>query len=70
MESRPNMKRIKTMEPILDGNLEIQARVRSNHCYLFKAFYLIDRSHTSDSFLRNDLFSFMLAQHVLSYHLK
>ena len=36
---------------------------------LFKAFDLTESSHTSDFFLRTDLFSIMRAQHTLSYHL-
>ena len=36
---------------------------------LFKALDQIESNNKSDIFLRKDLFSFMRAQHVLSYHL-
>ena len=35
----------------------------------FKAFDYIESSHKSGIFTRKDLFSFMRAQHVVSYHL-
>ena len=36
---------------------------------LFKTFHFFESSHKSNFFLRKDLFSFMRAQLVLSYHL-
>jgi len=36
---------------------------------LFKAFDKFESGHKSDIFIRKDLFSFMRAQHVMSYHL-
>ena len=36
---------------------------------LVKAFHYIESSHKFDIFIRKDLYSFMRAQHVMSYHL-
>ena len=49
---------------IFDGNSEIGAHARSNlnFCCLFMAFEKIENK-------QEELFSFMRAQHVLSYHL-
>ena len=66
---------------ILHGNSEISAPRSSDPFYIVayyiklvttswadgKAFNLIESSHKSKSFLRTDLFSFMRAEHVLSY---
>ena len=35
---------------------------------LFKAIDKIERSHKSDFLFVKDIFSFMRAQHVMSYH--
>ena len=57
-----------TMALILDGN-----SLRGAHKYLlfdpFKAFDYIESSLKSGIFTRKDRFSFMRAQHVMSYHL-
>ena len=56
---------------ILDGKSEIGAHVRSNLCYLSCLRHLIRSRAVINHifFLRKDLFSFMRAQNVLSYHL-
>ena len=56
---------------IFDGNLEISSHVRSNLCYLIHLRHLI-RSRAVRFrifYSRKDMFSFMQAQHFLSYHL-
>ena len=55
---------------ILDDNSEIGAHEQSLLFHLFKAFDKIESRHKSDIFFRKDLFSFMRAKHVLSYHLR
>ena len=62
---------IHTMVLILDGNSEIGAPVRRNPFYKnFLRHFIRSRAVTNRLiFLRKDLFSFMRAQHVLSYHL-
>jgi len=60
------------MVRILDGNSDhvANAHVRSNLCYLISLRHLI-RSRAGTNrilFIRTDLFSFMRAQHVLSYY--
>ena len=55
----------------LDGNSETGTHVRRSICYLTYLRHLI-RSRAGSTriyFLRKALFSFMRAQHVLSYHL-
>ena len=55
---------------ILEGNSDIGEHVRSNLCYMCKAFDLIESSHKLDvCFSTKRPFLFMFAQHVLSYHL-
>ena len=56
---------------ILDGNSEIEAHVRSNLCYLTCIRLLIKaRAVTNRIFsILKDIFSFILAQHGMSYHL-
>ena len=57
------------MGSAMDGNSGIGAHVRSNLLFdLFMAFYKIRRSRKSDFCFSGDLFSFMHAQHFLSYH--
>ena len=59
------------MVPLLDGNSEIGAQVRSNICYLNCIKHLIrSRAVTNRTPTpRKDQFSFMHAQHVLRYHI-
>ena len=55
-----------------DGNSEIGANVRIDHCYMICLRDLImSRAVTRADlfFLQKDLFSFMCAQHVLSHYL-
>ena len=54
-----------------DGHSEIGAHVRSNLCYLTCIRLLISSqsSHNWNIFIRKDLFFFMRAQDVISYHL-
>ena len=55
---------------IFDCNSEVGAHVRSNLCILICLMHLIKlRDVTNRICLGKDLFSFMRAQHVLSYHL-
>ena len=55
---------------VLDGNSEIGAHVRSNLCYLICLRNLLDKEKSQIRFfVGKDLFSFMHAQHVMSYHL-
>ena len=56
---------------IIDGNSEIGTHVRNNLCYLNCLRHLLRWRAVTNRifFLRKDLFSFMHAQHVLSYHL-
>ena len=60
-----------TMVLLLYGNSETGAHIRINFCHLICLRHLnrTSANHKSDFFLRKDLFSFMCAQHVLSYHL-
>ena len=55
---------------LLDGNSEMVSHVRSNLCYLICLRWLIrSRKVTNQNFLLSkDLFFFMRAQLVLSYH--
>ena len=59
-----------SMVLLLYGNLEIGAHVTSNPSYLICLRYLIRSRIVTIGllFIRKDLFSFMHAQHVLSYH--
>ena len=57
---------------ILDGTSEIGAHVRSNFCLLTCLRHLSRAREEENLFFlafAKDLFSFMRAQHVLSYHL-
>ena len=57
------------MVHILDGYSEIASEGQINLLFdWFKAFDEIVSCHKSDYFFRKDLFSFMRAQRVLSYH--
>ena len=67
--SKSQLKKDKTMVPILHGNSEIGANVKSNLCYLISLQRLFgSRAVTNRIFLRKNLFSFSHTQHVLSYH--
>ena len=55
---------------ILDGNSEVGVYVRSKLCYLICLRHLIRPIELKNpNLFRKDLFSFMRAIHVLSYHL-
>ena len=56
---------------ILDGNSEIGVNVNELSLLFdqLKAFHQTENSHESGFFLRKNLFSFIRAHHVLSYHL-
>ena len=54
---------------ISDGNPEIGAHIRRNLCHLICLRHLDLEQSQKDFFVREVLFSFMHAQHVLSYHL-
>ena len=55
----------------INGNSKIGAHVRSYHCYLMCFRHLIrSREDTNPIFIfGKDILSFIVAQHVLSYHL-
>ena len=59
------------MVRILDSKSEIGALVRGNFCNLICIRHFIKSRAVSNRifFIRKELFSFMGAQHVLSYHI-